>query len=162
MGNKKEKAHSAEYIVWFLQQFGLHPLQADGKLWGVSGFNRNIFFSIGGMTYRIEWYVNESHLYFGEGRRKARYPFRYVFFDDCYPVEGGNISIGFSYRGKERQVLAGNMRYPYDMLRVPLPETLKRYSESTVNPDYYGKMVLKTGDKCVKTDNKAGKVVLGE
>lgn len=82
-------------------------------------FERYISFRVYDIEYTITWFKNESTLSIGQGERAACIPFKYIYFDNTYPLIKGNKSIGFSYHKNEKQTVFDRM-YPYEVLRIPL------------------------------------------
>ena len=84
------------------------------------GFSRTVAFSVYGIVYRIEWYKNVSNVMVYTGSRSARYPFRYIEVDRCFPLVGGNVSLCFSY---DKEKFLGKEKCPYDSFRIPVEIT---------------------------------------
>ena len=82
-------------------------------------FKRDIEFSVYGIKYTIRWYVNNSTLMVGEGNRRACIPFKYMYYDNTYPLIDGNKSIGFSYTKNEKHDI-WNRQYPFESFRIPV------------------------------------------
>lgn len=83
------------------------------------GFSRRIAFKVYDIDYKIVWFCNQSTLEIGHGKRPACIPFKYVYFDNTYPLINGNKSIGFSYSKKEKTSRFDRV-YPYEVFRIPL------------------------------------------
>lgn len=83
------------------------------------GFSRTIAFTVYGIEYRIVWFQNESTLQIGAHKRAARIPFKYMYLDECFPLVGGNKSIGFAYTKLEKTSVF-DREYPYEVFRIPI------------------------------------------
>lgn len=83
------------------------------------GFSRTIQFKIYDITYRIIWFVNQSTLTIGEGKRPAQIPFKYIYFDNTFPLIDGNKSLGFSFVKFEKKSIF-DRQFPYEVFRIPL------------------------------------------
>jgi len=62
-------------------------------------YQRCVDFTVNDTDYRIVWFANTSTLK-ERTDRGWEYPFRYVKFDDCYPMVGGNHNLTFSADGQ--------------------------------------------------------------
>jgi hypothetical protein len=82
-------------------------------------FKRKILFSVYGIKYEIAWHINESNLSIGEGYRAATLPFKFIYFDNTYPLVGGNKSIGFAYEQIEQKSIF-DRPFRYEVLRIPI------------------------------------------
>lgn len=105
-----------ETILNFLNNHGVKAELVDFDDYG---FSRTIGFTVYGIEYRIIWFKNQSTLQIGTHRRAAQIAFKYVYFDNCFPLVGGNKSIGFSYVKLERKSVF-DRQYPYEVFRLPL------------------------------------------
>ena len=83
------------------------------------GFSRTIQFKVYDITYRIIWFVNQSTLTIGEGKRPAQIPFKYIYFDNTFPLIDGNKSLGFSFVKFEKKSIF-DRQFPYEVFRIPL------------------------------------------
>lgn len=81
-------------------------------------FVRDFKFELEGVIYRILWYHNESTLFIGEHFRAAFVKFKYIFFDNCYPIEGA--CLAFAYRKNEVRSIF-DPPFDYEVFRIPLP-----------------------------------------
>lgn len=113
-------ADGPETFLNFLNNNGVKAELVDFDKYG---FSRTIGFNVYGIEYRIVWFVNESTLQVGTHKRAARISFKYMYFDRCFPLIGGNKSIGFSYVKLEKKSMF-DREYPYEVFRLPveLPE----------------------------------------
>jgi hypothetical protein len=116
---KEKTPITKEEIVEFLESLGIKTelINADSI-----GWSREVKFTIYDTTYIIEWYHNQSTLHIGEHQRSARILFKYMFFDNTYPLIGGNRSIAFSYIALERNSIFDKL-YPYEVFRIPIEPT---------------------------------------
>lgn len=105
---------SIEQIKKMLSDCGIIVTHEEGE----GHFNRNILFEVNDVKYTIEWYINSCTLMIGTGHRKALIPFKYMYFDNTYPLIGGNRSIGFSYTINENAGIH-ERRYPFESFRIP-------------------------------------------
>jgi hypothetical protein len=115
-GTKPVLAAGLEELLNFLNTHGVKAELVDFDKYG---FSRTIAFNVYGIDYRIEWYVNQSTLEVGTHRRSAKLPFKYVYFDNTYPLVGGNKSIGFAYEKFERKSMFDRL-YPFEVFRIPI------------------------------------------
>ena len=83
------------------------------------GFSRTIQFKVYDITYRIIWFVNQSTLTIGEGKRPAQIPFKYIYFDNTFPLIDGNKSLGFSFVKFEKKSMF-DRQFPFEVFRIPL------------------------------------------
>ena len=44
-------------------------------------------------TYQIYWFNNESKLKIGTHKRAGFVMFKYIYFDNCFPIVGGNENL---------------------------------------------------------------------
>jgi hypothetical protein len=114
--SKNFQAVGLEELFDFLTKAGVNPKYTGAEDYG---FSRVIEFKVYDITYRCIWFKNETTLRIGLGERAACIPFRYIFIDDCFPLVGGNLSIGFSYTKNERASIL-DREYPYEVFRIPL------------------------------------------
>lgn len=82
------------------------------------GFSRTISFKVANVVYIIVWYVNVSTLFLGESEHAPFIPFRYIYKDTTYPTRWNNL--GFSYVKLKKESFL-DRDYPYEVLRIPLP-----------------------------------------
>lgn len=103
-------------IVDFLNSHGV-----NATVFGLesNSYAREIRFSVYGIDYIIIWFVNQSTLYIGEGERAASIPFKHIYLDECFPIAGGNKSIGFAYVKNEKHSMF-DREFPYEVFRIPL------------------------------------------
>ena len=83
------------------------------------GFSRTIQFKVYDTIYRIIWFVNQSTLTIGEGKRPAQIPFKYIYYDNTFPLVDGNKSLGFSFVKFEKKSIF-DRQFPYEVFRIPL------------------------------------------
>jgi hypothetical protein len=105
-----------EEIIDFLR---LNGINAELSNLDDCGFSRTIDFKVYDIDYRIIWYHNESNLCVGHHNRAAKIPFKYIYFDVCFPLVGGNRSIGFSYTKQDKKSMF-DREFPYEVFRIPL------------------------------------------
>lgn len=111
------KLQSQEDIQEFLTKNGIE--------WKLVNFNelkysRTIEFKVYETTYRIIWFINQSTLQIMNGsNRPSCIPFKYISFDGCFPLIGGNKSILFSYVKLNKQSIF-DREFPYEGFRIPL------------------------------------------
>ena len=110
------KADSIESITSFLKECNIKFFIDNNEN---ESFNRNIHFIIYDIEYVINWYVNESTLYIGNHKRASQIPFKYIYFDDSYPLVGENKSLGFSYTKLEKEYFYSR-DFPYESFRIPI------------------------------------------
>jgi len=115
-GTSPVLAAGLEELLNFLNNHGVKAELVDLDKYG---FSRTIAFNVYSIDYRIEWYVNHSTLEVGAHRRSAKLPFKYIYFDDTYPLVGGNKSIGFAYEKFERKSIFDRL-YPFEVFRIPI------------------------------------------
>ena len=105
-----------DYICEFLDSFEIewHKVNIDKY-----GFSRSIEFTVNEQSYIIVWFKNESTLRIGDNTNAPRVKFKYVYFDNCFPLQGGNRSIAFSYTKNKVESFVDRM-FPYESFRIPL------------------------------------------
>lgn len=103
-------------IVDFLKSHGINPELINLDKYN---FSRTIQFEIYGIKYQIIWFKNESTLRIGTQSRCAQIPFRYIYFDNTFPLVNENRSIGFAYTKTEKKSIF-DREYPYEVFRIPL------------------------------------------
>jgi len=81
-------------------------------------FDRKIEFRINEIDYSIIWFVNHSTLQIGNSNRLAQIPFRFMYFDNTFPLVGGNRSIAFCY-DKFKKEFFSDREYPFASFRIP-------------------------------------------
>jgi hypothetical protein len=105
-----------EEIISFLNKLDINTELVNTDIYG---FSRTIQFKVYDIIYRIVWFINQSTLQIGEGKRPAQIPFRFIYLDNNFPLIGENKSIGFSYNKYEKKSMFGR-EYPYEVFRIPL------------------------------------------
>lgn len=119
MINKEACVLQVDGLETFLNFLNSHGIKAELIDFDDYGFSRTIGFAVYGIEYRIIWFKNQSTLQIGTHRRAGQIPFKYMYFDNCFPLVGGNKSIGFSYVKLERKSVF-DRQYPYEVFRLPL------------------------------------------
>lgn len=101
-----------ERIIDFLKVINVPYILGNGIEEEVT-YNRNVTFTIFGIDYKILWFKNISTLIINpkDEVNSPRIPFNYMWLDECFPLVGGNRSIGF----------ASKFPFEYENLRIPLP-----------------------------------------
>lgn len=88
-----------ENIVSFLKSYNIKSKCVDFDKYN---YSRTIEFTVNEQTYQICWFNNESKLKIGTHKRASFVVFKYIYFDNCFPIAGGNENLGFSYTKKEK------------------------------------------------------------
>lgn len=111
-----KNAEGLDFFIEFLEKLNIKTEKINVDKYG---FSREISFKVYDIDYRIVWFVNQSTLYVGNGNRAACLPFKYIYLDMCYPLIGGNRSIGFSYTKFKKESIF-DREYPYEVFRIPI------------------------------------------
>lgn len=82
------------------------------------GFSREIKFKIYDQEFVIQWYHNQSTLYVGKGNRSPCIPFKYLIYDNTYPLIDGNKSLAFCDELVDNPFYG--KRHPFASFRIPL------------------------------------------
>ena len=107
---------SKEKLIDFLNDNGVKAELINFDKWG---FSREIGFTVYDVKYVVIWFKNNSTLCVGTHKRPAQIPFRYVFFDNCFPLVDGNKSIGFAYE-KQSGTSTLDREFLYESFRIPI------------------------------------------
>ena len=110
-----------ENIISFLKKY---DIESEYVTFNRYGYSRTIQFSINEQTYQIVWFIGESKLKIGVDKRSPFVVFKYIYFDDSFPIVGGNRSLGFSYTRKEVESTF-DVEFNYQDFRIPLTLTAK-------------------------------------
>lgn len=102
-----------EKIRGFLKDYGIDSEYVDFTEYE---YSRTIQFDVYGQVYQILWFNNESTLRTSGLKRASFIQFRYMFFDTCMPIVGGNHNIGFAYKMSDDPYSC----FPYESFRIPL------------------------------------------
>ena len=105
-----------ENIVEFLKSHNIESKYVDFDKYN---YSRTIEFIVNEQTYQIYWFNNESKLKIGTHERAGFVKFKYIYFDNCFPIVGGNDNLGFSYIKKEKENMFDSEFNYYDF-RLPL------------------------------------------
>ena len=105
-----------ENIVEFLKNHNIESKYVDFDKYN---YSRTIEFIVNEQTYQIYWFNNESKLKIGTHKRAGFVKFKYIYFDNCFPIVGGNENLGFSYTKKEKKNMFDDEFNYYDF-RLPL------------------------------------------
>lgn len=103
-------------IVEFLKGYGIESEYVD---FDKHNYSRTIQFTVNEQTYQIYWFNNESKLKIGTHKRAGFVMFKYIYFDTCFPIIGGNENLGFSYTKHEKKSMFDRTFNYYDF-RLPL------------------------------------------
>lgn len=103
-------------IVEFLKGYGIESEYVDFDKYN---YSRTIQFTVNEQIYQIFWFNNESKLKIGTHKRASFVVFKYIYFDTCFPIVGGNKNLAFSYAKKEKNSVVYNEFNYYDF-RLPL------------------------------------------
>lgn len=105
-----------ENIVNFLH---IHDIKAEYINLDRHGYSRTIQFTVNDQDYQIIWFNNESKLKIGTSKRAPFVVFKYIYFDTCFPIVGGNSNLGFSYTHREKHSMFDDEFNYYDF-HLPL------------------------------------------
>lgn len=115
-----DATESMEKILEFLRDSGVQSYGVK-RPGGGEYFSRVIWFEVFGQKYHIIWYCNLCTLIVGDDLQfGACYPFRWMYYDNAYPLVNGNHSLGFSYKCNPRPVSIFDRRFDFDVFRIPL------------------------------------------
>lgn len=107
---------SKEKLITFLETYGLQVSLVDTTEYG---YSRTLQFTLHDQIYQIEWYTNESKLRVGTHKRGAFVMFKYIYFDTCMPIIGGNDNLVFTHSKTEKRNIF-ECEYKYSDFRLPL------------------------------------------
>lgn len=105
-----------ENIVAFLKSHNIESKYVDFDKYK---YSRTIEFIVNEQVYQICWFNNESKLRIGTHKRAGFVVFKYIYFNNCFPIVGGNENLAFSYAKKEKNSVVYNEFNYYDF-RLPL------------------------------------------
>ena len=105
-----------ENIVEFLKS---HNIESEYVDFDKYNYSRTIQFTVNEQVYRIFWFNNESKLKIGTHKRASFVMFKYIYFDTCFPIVGGNENLGFCYTKKDK-VNFWDSSFNYYDFRLPL------------------------------------------
>lgn len=105
-----------ENIVLFLNSYNI---QSEYVAFDKHSYSRTIQFTVNEQVYQIVWFNNESKLKIGTHKRSSFVTFKYIYFDNCFPIVGGNENLGFSYTRHEKKSIF-DMEFNYQDFRIPL------------------------------------------
>lgn len=105
-----------ENIIAFLK---IHNIESEYVYLDKYNYSRTIQFTVNEQVYQIVWFNNESSLKIGSGIRPPFVKFKYIYFDNCLPIVGGNENLGFSYTRHEKKSVF-DMEFNYQDFRIPL------------------------------------------
>lgn len=104
-----------EKIVNFLKDYGINSEYVNFHK--DYDYSRTIQFEVDSQIYQILWFKNESSLKIGTSSRSGFLPFKYMYFDNTFPIVGGNKSIGFAHRKLENDLWR---TFDYGNFHIPL------------------------------------------
>lgn len=107
------KADSIEKIIEYLNKQGIKTKyeNIEGKL------NRIIEFEILGVTYFIEWWVNQSYLKFINDFSVPHLPFKYIGVNPYLPTTKHKYQLCFYDEKITDEVLVD--RIPFGAMKIP-------------------------------------------
>ena len=105
-----------ENIISFLNSYNI---ESEYVAFDKHSYSRTIQFTVNEQVYQIVWFNNESVLKIGSGIRSPFVKFKYIYFDNCLPIVGGNENLGFSYTRHEKKSIF-DMEFNYQDFRIPL------------------------------------------
>ena len=105
-----------ENIISFLNSYNI---ESEYVAFYKYSYSRTIQFTVNEQVYQIVRFNNESILKMGSGIRAPFVKFKYIYFDNCLPIVGGNESLGFSYTIHEKKSVF-DMEFNYKDFRIPL------------------------------------------
>ena len=105
-----------ENIISFLKGYNIESRHVNFNEYS---YSRTIQFTVEEQTYQIVRFRNESKLKIGVGDRSPFVTFKYIYFDNSFPIVGSNRSLGFSYTRKEVEYIL-DREFNYQDFRIPL------------------------------------------
>ena len=105
-----------ENIISFLKKY---DIESEYVNFNEYSYSRTIQFTVDEQTYQIVWFRNESKLKIGTGLRSPFINFKYIYFDNSFPIVGSNRILGFSYTRNEVKYIF-DVEFNYQDFRIPL------------------------------------------
>ena len=105
-----------ENIISFLKGYNI---ESEYVNFNEYSYSRTIQFTVDEQAYQIVWFNNASTLKIGTGLRSPFIPFKYIYFDNSFPIVGSNSSLGFSYTRSEVKYIL-DREFNYQDFRIPL------------------------------------------